>query len=152
MFANWYVMPPMSGLNFLSLFILFGFEHHHHICYFAWHSQSFWILWISSCPRLRLGTIDHWGSFYIPLQSDCFFLILTLAPSMGCDLSQSLFSRNLQCSKGTVKDIFEYRERVIKDGYSSFQIHAFRISKLRFPSLWLIWNAKWFPIIIMNHY
>jgi len=39
--------PSVSGLGSFSLFSLFGFEHHH-ISYFLWYAQIFWILWIIS--------------------------------------------------------------------------------------------------------
>jgi len=55
---------------------------------------------------------------------------LALAPSVGCDPSQGyFFKKNLLGSKEAAKDIFQPCERIIKNGLSSSQMHAFRIGK-----------------------
>jgi len=73
---------------------------------------------------------------------DFFF---ALAPSVGCDPSQSyVFKKKLLSSNGDYKGFFRIYERMIKDGLSSFQMHAFRIGKLCFLTCEY---AKWFLII-----
>ena len=48
---------------------------------------------------------------------------------MGCDPSQGYFQKRYQAQEGTAKDIFQPCEKIIKDGLSSSQMHAFRSGK-----------------------
>jgi hypothetical protein len=57
--AKWFAVPLVLGLDFLSLFSFFSFEHHHHIRYFTWHAQTFEFFEFLHAPKLCLGTFDH---------------------------------------------------------------------------------------------
>jgi hypothetical protein len=124
------------GLGPFSLFLFFSFDFEHHcIGFFA---QNFWIFWIFFhapsfiwtllmiekfllCPPVLLGHFQSLRFFFL-----CFS---HLPPSVGCDPSQGYFQKHYQAQKGTAKDIFQPCERIIKDGLSSSQMHAFRIGK-----------------------
>jgi len=66
-------------------------------------------------------------------QSLRFFLCSrTCPPVWGVILVKVISKKHYQAQKGTAKDIFQPCERIIKDGLSSSQMHAFRIRKLAF--------------------
>jgi hypothetical protein len=47
----------------------------------------------------------------------------------GVILAKVISKKRYQAQKGTAKDIFQPREKIIKDGLSSSQMHALRIGK-----------------------
>jgi len=123
---KWSIVPLSVGLG-LSLFVF---------VFFIWLSISFflyfffiiiflliffWILWIFlHAPKLCLGTFKCWGFFYVSR---------TCPPVWGVILVEVISKKHYQAQKGTAKDIFQPCERIIKDGLSSSQMHAFKIGK-----------------------
>jgi len=61
---------------------------------------------------------------------EVFFLCSrTCPPVWGVILVKVISKKHYQAQKGTAKDIFQPREKIIKDGLSSSQMHALRIGK-----------------------
>jgi hypothetical protein len=73
---------------------------------------------------------DHFVYFC----SQIAFLFLAPATSVGCDLSQGSFSRNLIGSMGIARDIFEFCERIIKDDIF-FHFKHMRLGSISFSFL-----------------
>jgi len=100
------------------LFSSFDFEHHHIIIFLC--SEFLDLLDFSLCPQALFG---HF-------QTLRFFLCLShLPPVWGVILVEVISKKRYQAQKGTANDIFPPCERIIKDGLSSSQMHAFRIGK-----------------------
>jgi hypothetical protein len=57
---------------------------------------------------------------------EVFFLCSRTCPQC---LVKVISKKHYQAQKGTAKDIFQPREKIIKDGLSSSQMHALRIGK-----------------------
>jgi hypothetical protein len=60
---------------------------------------------------------------------EVFLCSRTCPPVWGVILVKVISKKHYQAQKGTAKDIFQPCERIIKDGLSSSQMHAFRIGK-----------------------
>ena len=54
---------------------------------------------------------------------------LWAAAMSGATLVKVIFKKHYQAQKGTAKDILQPCERIIKDGLSSSQMHAFKSGK-----------------------
>jgi hypothetical protein len=82
--------------------------------------QLWWLRIFFYTPEYCLDTFNCRG----------FFLCLShLPPIWGVILVKVISKKCYQAQKGTAKDIFQPCERIIKDGLSSSQMHAFRIDK-----------------------
>jgi len=144
-------------------FSSFGFEHHY-ISDFCGTLKSFWnsfmppsFVWallniedFLSCPPSVVWALLLLRTFSCPPRVVRALLVIKdfffhLPPSVGCDPSQGyVFKKKLLGSKGDYKGFLRICERIIKDGLSSFQMHAFRIGKLWFLTCEYV---KWFLII-----
>ena len=138
-FQNGLSCPPSVGLGlFLFVFvffILFWASLYWFLFFFC--SKFFWILWIFlHAPKLCLGTFDDWEfSFMPPSIVWAFSIVEVFSVSRTCllvwgvVLVKVISKKHYQAQKVIAKDIFQPRERIIKDGLSSSQMHAFRSGK-----------------------
>ena len=131
-----YRAPQCWAWALFLCFSFFSFDFEHHcIGFFA---QNFWIFWIFFhapsfiwtllmiekfllCPPVLLGHFQSLRFF--------FYVSHTCPPVWGVILVKVISKKHYQAQKGTAKDIFQPCERIIKDGLSSSQMHAFRIGK-----------------------
>jgi len=69
---------------------------------------------------------------FLTALSSFLIIEISLAPSVGCDLSWDFYERKIiQAQKGITRDVLiSERERNNKDGLSSFQVQAAMINKL----------------------
>jgi len=91
-------------------------------------------------PQLCVGSFDDWEISFMPpvlfghfqLSRVFFHVSRTCPPVWGVILVKFISKKHYQAQKGTAKDIFQPREKIIKDGLSSSQMHALRIGKPSF--------------------
>ena len=129
-------MPPSIGLGlFICFFFFLHLVEHHCIASFfmlkIFGSFEFFFMppsfvWAPLmienfllCPLVLLG---HF-------QSLRFFLCLSHLPPVWGVILTKVISKIVIRQRGTANDIFQPRERIIKNGLSSFQTHALRIGR-----------------------
>jgi hypothetical protein len=94
--------------------------------------SEIWILF--HAPQLRLGTFIV-DDFFMPPRVVWAFLVIkdffALAPPVeGVILAKVIFQeKSIRLKRGLQRIYFSLVKRIIKDGLSSSQMHAFRIGK-----------------------